>query len=373
MKHLAIGILLSLVSSMSAQAIIINPNSPAPALPPAKEGHNISRQGQVSPVAVDAQAAFEAAASTGIVAESSHIHDAEAIAEGDTCHLGSEFLEAAPEYVDCYNCMFPPEWLRSVEADMLPKPDEVASDFTGLIHKVDTGTEFNLFGSSSNSNKMVYPVQGGAKFLSGIGDRRSGGRRHQGVDLANRTGTPIVAVLPGRVTRTGSGGLGGWSVRIDHPNGMATYYAHLNGPPIVRQGALVAAGEKLGGLGDSGNARGGTPHLHFEIRKGRSVLNPVAYIGGPNSPNNRAYASLPADKDVSEKSNSGNLSSSSSSSSTELNEYTRKNWSRNGKMKRTYWTPRAPSQRASAKSNSKEARAATSIFDAVPAPDRAAR
>ena len=96
--------------------------------------------------------------------------------------------------------------------------------------------------------------------------RGGGSRRHQGNDIMADHGTPIRAVNGGTVTRTGSGGLGGLSVYL-WDGSTEYYYAHL-ARIIVRSGQKISAGALVGSNGDTGNARGGAPHLHFEIHPG---------------------------------------------------------------------------------------------------------
>ena len=79
-------------------------------------------------------------------------------------------------------------------------------------------------------------------------------------------GAPVVAVVPGRVTKGGNGGLGGISVYL-YGNGVEFYYAHLS-RRSVGPGQSVSAGQTIGANGDSGNAKGGPPHVHFEIHPG---------------------------------------------------------------------------------------------------------
>jgi murein DD-endopeptidase MepM/ murein hydrolase activator NlpD len=111
------------------------------------------------------------------------------------------------------------------------------------------------------------PVAGPHVVTNSFGASRGGGsRRHQGNDIMADHGTPIVAVVSGRVTRTGNGGLGGKSVYL-FGNGVEFYYAHLSSIS-VGAGQSVSAGQRLGANGDTGNARGGAPHLHFEIHPG---------------------------------------------------------------------------------------------------------
>ena len=111
------------------------------------------------------------------------------------------------------------------------------------------------------------PVAGPHAVSNDFGAPRGGGtRRHQGNDIMAPHGAPIVAVVPGRVTRTGNGGLGGLSVYL-YGQGTEFYYAHLSSIS-VRAGQTVSAGQRLGANGNTGNARGGPPHLHFEIHPG---------------------------------------------------------------------------------------------------------
>lgn len=96
--------------------------------------------------------------------------------------------------------------------------------------------------------------------------RGGGSRRHAGNDIMADHGTAIRAVNSGTVTRTGSGGLGGLSVYL-WDGSTEYYYAHLS-RVSVSSGQKVGAGALLGANGDTGNARGGAPHLHFEIHPG---------------------------------------------------------------------------------------------------------
>ena len=99
------------------------------------------------------------------------------------------------------------------------------------------------------------------KVFSRFGMRH--GRRHQGVDLPLRTGTPVVAAFDGRVRvsmyNKGYGNL----VVIRHENGLETYYGHLS-KRDVEVGDWVHAGDQIGLGGSTGRSTG--PHLHFETR-----------------------------------------------------------------------------------------------------------
>lgn len=110
---------------------------------------------------------------------------------------------------------------------------------------------------------------------------------HNGIDMAAPTGTPIHAAGPGRVSQAGWSIFGGGNeIHIDHPNGLQTWYAHMNGFS-VGNGATVTQGQTIGPVGMTGQATG--PHLHYMVLDGGwpFVLNPMDYLnGGGNAGSN---------------------------------------------------------------------------------------
>jgi len=125
---------------------------------------------------------------------------------------------------------------------------------------------------------FICPVQGGASFSNTWGARRSGGRTHKGVDMFNARNTPLLAVVDGRV-RFSSNSLGGRSTHIYSDNGVVYYYTHLERHPSdMKSGQRVKKGETVGYLGNSGNARYTSPHLHFEIRPNGVAVNPYPTV-----------------------------------------------------------------------------------------------
>jgi murein DD-endopeptidase MepM/ murein hydrolase activator NlpD len=106
----------------------------------------------------------------------------------------------------------------------------------------------------------VCPVPG-STLRNDWGNPRSGGRRHQGTDMFAPIGTPILAPVSGTVKRY-EGGNAGLAFYLAGSDGVQYFGAHLSA--LSKVGA-VRAGEVIGQVGDSGNARGGSPHLHFEI------------------------------------------------------------------------------------------------------------
>lgn len=98
---------------------------------------------------------------------------------------------------------------------------------------------------------------------------------HQGTDIFADFGTPIVTSEAGRVIRKGTAGAGGLSVWVKGDSGMAYYYAHLqNWAAGLAVNQRVERGQVIGFVGDSGNARGGAPHLHLQMHPN----------GGPGTP-----------------------------------------------------------------------------------------
>jgi murein DD-endopeptidase MepM/ murein hydrolase activator NlpD len=120
------------------------------------------------------------------------------------------------------------------------------------------------------SGDWICPVQGPHSFSNDYGDPRSGGRSHQGIDILNPRGTPIVAPVSGNVKFHNSS-LGGLSFYLSGDDGITYFGTHL---ASYAQDGRVSAGTVVGYNGDSGNARG-TPHLHFEIHPGGGgAVNP---------------------------------------------------------------------------------------------------
>lgn len=117
---------------------------------------------------------------------------------------------------------------------------------------------------------FVFPVGTPNQFSSTFGAPRMFGTEfahaHQGTDILADFGTPLYAAERGVVTKMGVDLLGGQKLWIKGESGTSYYYAHLQAfEPGIVAGSLVDAGAVVGSVGDTGNARGGVPHLHFEI------------------------------------------------------------------------------------------------------------
>lgn len=98
---------------------------------------------------------------------------------------------------------------------------------------------------------------------------------HHGIDIATVYGSPIYAAKGGKVAYAGWAFRYGRLIRIDHPNGISTFYGHCS-KLLVKKGDWVAEGQKIGEVGNTGRSTG--PHLHFEVRLDGRTINPTAYV-----------------------------------------------------------------------------------------------
>ncbi len=98
---------------------------------------------------------------------------------------------------------------------------------------------------------------------------------HTGLDIAASTGTPIKVVASGTVTFASNKGSYGNVVKVNHGNGIETWYAHTS-KMYVSEGQKVEAGTVIAAVGSTGNSTG--PHLHFELRMNGQHVNPQKYL-----------------------------------------------------------------------------------------------
>lgn len=127
-------------------------------------------------------------------------------------------------------------------------------------------------GQTADGRTVVFPTSG--RFTSGYGARW--GATHEGIDIADPVGTPVLAVMDGEVISAGpASGFGQW-VRIRHDDGSISVYGHVN-TVDVPVGQRVTAGDQIATIGNEGRSTG--PHLHFEIRPtGNGPADPVGWF-----------------------------------------------------------------------------------------------
>ena len=123
-------------------------------------------------------------------------------------------------------------------------------------------------------NLSVLPVSGKITSRFGVSSSiRSGA--HTGLDIACSSGTDIKAVAKGKVIFAENNGAYGNLVKIDHGNGIETWYAHCS-KIYTKVGKEVKAGDVIAAVGTTGNSTG--PHLHLEIRIDGTAINPQKYL-----------------------------------------------------------------------------------------------
>ena len=143
---------------------------------------------------------------------------------------------------------------------------------------------------------IVFPVFGAAHFGDDFGDPRPGGR-HQGIDIVAPRKVLAVAAEAGKVKFWTTSAAAGCMLYLYGASGTTYYYIHLNNDltrrndnrgkcvpgtayaPDLKNGSKVAAGQPVGFVGDSGDANGIHPHLHFEVHPGgKGAVDPFAYL-----------------------------------------------------------------------------------------------
>jgi murein DD-endopeptidase MepM/ murein hydrolase activator NlpD len=116
--------------------------------------------------------------------------------------------------------------------------------------------------------ELLIPVQGvsAGDLRDDFSDPRSGGRRHEAIDILAPYGTPVMAAVDGTIRKLFRGGAGGITIyQFDRTEDRVYYYAHLDRyAEGLAEGLFVPQGTVIGYVGTTGNAHG-TPHLHFAV------------------------------------------------------------------------------------------------------------
>ena len=131
------------------------------------------------------------------------------------------------------------------------------------------------------ASALPVPVAGvpAGRIAATFGAPRGRDRHHAGVDIFARRGTSVRSATRGIVASIRDAGLGGRQVWVFGPARERYYYSHLDGwAPGLRTGDVVEAGEMLGTVGDSGNARGTPPHLHFGLYGAQGARDPLPLL-----------------------------------------------------------------------------------------------
>ncbi len=165
--------------------------------------------------------------------------------------------------------------LRVVENNGLEVSRERASAvvLTAPVNKVvERGTKMVVASRGSGAAGTVgWPLIG--QLTSYFGPRGSG--YHTGLDINGNTGDRVVAAEGGKIIFTGYSGGYGNLIKIDHGDGLQTWYAHLSKYGI-KVGDSVERGQYIGNVGNTGRSTGS--HLHFEVRINGTAYNPLKYL-----------------------------------------------------------------------------------------------
>ena len=215
------------------------------------------------------------------------------------------------------------KWANSLKSDLI-KPNQILKipPVTGIVHRVASGETIYTIAKKYNTNAQnivnfifnsfddldtfsliagqtlyvpngtIEPEKPAYKFIAQIQAGVRGSSNfiwptsgvitqyyvwyHPALDIANPSAPPVLAADSGTVTYAGCTTYGyGCNVIIDHGNGYQTLYAHLSSYS-VEAGNSVGQGSQIGVMGSTGRSTG--THLHFEIRSGGQILDPLGFL-----------------------------------------------------------------------------------------------
>lgn len=178
-----------------------------------------------------------------------------------------------------------PKFLVSADTTLFTINYEVEKEGNYILRlqpELLKGGEYTL--TISNGPSLAFPVT--PKVKSNIGSfwgagRDAGARKHEGIDIFAPRGTALVAAANGVVTRVNENALGGKVVFLSPGNkDYSLYYAHLD-KQLVEQGQNVQTGDTIGLMGNTGNAKTTSPHLHFGIYTNSGAVDPLPFVN-PN-------------------------------------------------------------------------------------------
>lgn len=172
---------------------------------------------------------------------------------------------------------------RSVELEQMRELIETDLDIAeGEVATLEAlASRQRQISAGGQQGTYACPLDPGVShFIDSWGFPRSGGRSHKGTDIMGPMGVPVYAFTDGVISRHSQNRLGGTTLYLRGDDGSTYYYAHLQRfAPAGAVGNRVVAGELIAYNGDTGNARGGPPHVHFERHPGGgSAVNPYPWL-----------------------------------------------------------------------------------------------
>ena len=174
------------------------------------------------------------------------------------------FAEMSESQQEAYGTEVEVDRLLRVSRFELEKFGEVEKELRGLKDRLDhTPSIWPTKGWNSRGYGMKYdPFTGYKQF-------------HRGIDVANRTGTAIIAAADGKIRSAGRAGGMGKMIVVDHGYGFVSRYAHLS-EIATQRGTRIKRGDVIGYMGSTGYSTG--PHLHYEVWRNGKALNPRDFI-----------------------------------------------------------------------------------------------
>ena len=174
-----------------------------------------------------------------------------------------------------------PDTADAVGGPFLPPVEGAQSD--DLVEDANTVMSallrFKAARQAIDTAPVHKPFDGALRQSSTFGNRRDPftGRAafHSGIDFPAPSGTSVLSAGAGTVTFVGQQSGYGNVVEVDHGNGLVTRYAHLSAF-LVKQGQVVATGTPIAKVGSTGRSTG--PHLHFEVRRNETAVNPQQFL-----------------------------------------------------------------------------------------------
>lgn len=158
-----------------------------------------------------------------------------------------------------------------------PEPEDlrrIAREQDVLLRAFSTFSDFE-------SDGLDFDLPSAGRVSGGFGSRRYFNNEprlpHSGLDIAAPEGTPIRAPAAGRVLETGDFFFNGFTVVLDHGQGVVTMYNHLSKIDVAK-GERVARGERIGAVGKTGRVTG--PHLHWSVSLNNARVDPALFLSG---------------------------------------------------------------------------------------------
>lgn len=139
-------------------------------------------------------------------------------------------------------------------------------------HSSDNG---RVATSLLQTTPSFWPVRGFITRKFNVSVSENSSEYHNGIDIAVEKGEPVRAAAAGYVVESGWDEIYGFTIEIEHGNGLRTVYGH-NERIVVKKGERVVRGQTIAYSGNSG--RSTSPHLHFAVKRNNIYVDPLNYL-----------------------------------------------------------------------------------------------